>query len=312
MRRVVPGSRARSGSSQTGSRSTTGSATSRRNGARTRLSSLSSDAQRRARGTERTGEPHRTGRPRREPCAGSTGRHHRGPPRGRPTAEGRRRTRDSAAGRARRRGGGPSPPRWRGASGDTGARVPDRRDADAHGDRPGADDALDDTQPDAVAAPSENVLTYTLPEGMKLQRGEGDDESDLTVSTAPELVAELQRATYESRLRPRQSRWNIRSEHGEGSHCLPASERTVARRGSRPKNCRRAEQGRRTRLTRPLDGSRTRGPAKVASGHHPTVSGWHNIRRCPSLYEAVSRTRRRRHGQRGAAWKPHAQSGFAG
>lgn len=42
--------------------------------------------------------------------------------------------------------------------------------------------------------PSENVPTFTLPEGVKLQRGEGDGESDLTVSTDPELIAELQRA----------------------------------------------------------------------------------------------------------------------
>ena len=44
------------------------------------------------------------------------------------------------------------------------------------------------------AAPSENVPTFTLPEGMKLQRGESEGESDLTVSTDPELIAELQRA----------------------------------------------------------------------------------------------------------------------
>jgi Putative peptidoglycan binding domain len=44
------------------------------------------------------------------------------------------------------------------------------------------------------ATPSENVPTFTLPEGMKLQRGESDGESDLTVSTDPELIADLQRA----------------------------------------------------------------------------------------------------------------------
>lgn len=48
--------------------------------------------------------------------------------------------------------------------------------------------------PTTSAAPSENVTTFTLPEGMKLQRGESDGESDLTVSTDPELIAELQRA----------------------------------------------------------------------------------------------------------------------
>jgi len=48
--------------------------------------------------------------------------------------------------------------------------------------------------PPPSAAPSENVTTFTLPEGMKLQRGESDVESDLTVSTDPELIAELQRA----------------------------------------------------------------------------------------------------------------------
>ncbi len=48
--------------------------------------------------------------------------------------------------------------------------------------------------PPPSAAPSENVPTFTLPEGMKLQRGESDGESDLTVSTDPELIAELQRA----------------------------------------------------------------------------------------------------------------------
>ena len=44
------------------------------------------------------------------------------------------------------------------------------------------------------AAPSENAPTFTLPEGTKLQRGESVGESDLTVSTDPELIAELQRA----------------------------------------------------------------------------------------------------------------------
>jgi hypothetical protein len=43
-------------------------------------------------------------------------------------------------------------------------------------------------------APSENAPTFTLPEGTKLQRGEGVGESDLTVSTDPELITELQRA----------------------------------------------------------------------------------------------------------------------
>jgi hypothetical protein len=43
-------------------------------------------------------------------------------------------------------------------------------------------------------APSEDAPTFTLPEGTKLQRGEGVGESDLTVSTDPELVTELQRA----------------------------------------------------------------------------------------------------------------------
>ena len=43
-------------------------------------------------------------------------------------------------------------------------------------------------------APSEDVPTFTLPEGTKLQRGESVGESDLTVSTDPELIAELQRA----------------------------------------------------------------------------------------------------------------------
>jgi peptidoglycan hydrolase-like protein with peptidoglycan-binding domain len=42
--------------------------------------------------------------------------------------------------------------------------------------------------------PSETVPTFTLPEGTKLQRGESDGASDLTVSTDPELVADLQRA----------------------------------------------------------------------------------------------------------------------
>ena len=48
--------------------------------------------------------------------------------------------------------------------------------------------------PPPSAAQSENVPTITLPEGMKLQRGESGGESDLTVSTDPELIAELQRA----------------------------------------------------------------------------------------------------------------------
>jgi peptidoglycan hydrolase-like protein with peptidoglycan-binding domain len=48
--------------------------------------------------------------------------------------------------------------------------------------------------PTPPAAPSEDVPTFTLPEGTKLQRGESDGESNLTVSTDPELIAELQRA----------------------------------------------------------------------------------------------------------------------
>ena len=43
-------------------------------------------------------------------------------------------------------------------------------------------------------APSDDAPTFTLPEGTKLQRGESAGESDLTVSTDPELIAELQRA----------------------------------------------------------------------------------------------------------------------
>jgi hypothetical protein len=43
-------------------------------------------------------------------------------------------------------------------------------------------------------ASSEDAATFTLPEGTKLQRGEAVGESDLTVSTDPELVMELQRA----------------------------------------------------------------------------------------------------------------------
>jgi peptidoglycan hydrolase-like protein with peptidoglycan-binding domain len=45
-------------------------------------------------------------------------------------------------------------------------------------------------------APSESVATFTLPEGTKLQSAEreSDVESDLTVSTDPELIADLQRA----------------------------------------------------------------------------------------------------------------------
>jgi hypothetical protein len=48
--------------------------------------------------------------------------------------------------------------------------------------------------PTPPAAPSEDVATFTLPEGTKLQSGENEVESDLTVSTDPELVADLQRA----------------------------------------------------------------------------------------------------------------------
>jgi hypothetical protein len=48
--------------------------------------------------------------------------------------------------------------------------------------------------PTPPAASSENLPTFTLPEGTKLQRGESDGESNLTVSTDPELIAELQRA----------------------------------------------------------------------------------------------------------------------
>ena len=44
------------------------------------------------------------------------------------------------------------------------------------------------------AASGTDAPTFTLPEGTKLQRGESVGESDLTVSTDPELIAELQRA----------------------------------------------------------------------------------------------------------------------
>ena len=42
--------------------------------------------------------------------------------------------------------------------------------------------------------PSAEAPTFTLPEGTKLQRGERVVESNLAVSTDPELIAELQRA----------------------------------------------------------------------------------------------------------------------
>jgi hypothetical protein len=51
-------------------------------------------------------------------------------------------------------------------------------------------------------APSENAPTFTLPEGTKLQRGVGVGESDLTVSTDPELIAELQRALARAGFEP--------------------------------------------------------------------------------------------------------------
>ena len=44
------------------------------------------------------------------------------------------------------------------------------------------------------AAPTDDAPTFTLPEGTKLQRGASVGESDLTVSTDPELIADLQRA----------------------------------------------------------------------------------------------------------------------
>ena len=47
--------------------------------------------------------------------------------------------------------------------------------------------------PATSAAPSENVPAFTLPEGTKLQRDEDGGDSDLTVSTDPELIADLQR-----------------------------------------------------------------------------------------------------------------------
>lgn len=46
----------------------------------------------------------------------------------------------------------------------------------------------------AETTPDADARTFTLPEGTKLQRGESVGESDLTVSTDPELIAELQRA----------------------------------------------------------------------------------------------------------------------
>ena len=50
------------------------------------------------------------------------------------------------------------------------------------------------TPTETPAVPSENASTFTLPTGTKLQRGESVGESDLTVSTDPELIADLQRA----------------------------------------------------------------------------------------------------------------------
>jgi murein L,D-transpeptidase YcbB/YkuD len=41
---------------------------------------------------------------------------------------------------------------------------------------------------------SPDATTFTLPAGTKLQRGESTGDSDLTVSTDPELIADLQRA----------------------------------------------------------------------------------------------------------------------
>ena len=46
----------------------------------------------------------------------------------------------------------------------------------------------------APTEPSESATSFTLPEGTKLQRGEDAGESDLTVSTDPELIESLQRA----------------------------------------------------------------------------------------------------------------------
>lgn len=45
-----------------------------------------------------------------------------------------------------------------------------------------------------TTTPSANAATFVLPEGTKLQRGESSGDSDLTVSTDPELIRELQRA----------------------------------------------------------------------------------------------------------------------
>ena len=48
--------------------------------------------------------------------------------------------------------------------------------------------------PPPSPGPNENVSTFTLPEGVKLQRADRAVEGNLTVSTDPELIAELQRA----------------------------------------------------------------------------------------------------------------------
>jgi hypothetical protein len=57
---------------------------------------------------------------------------------------------------------------------------------------------LTDTSPATTSTtpttPNDGAATFTLPEGTKLQRGESVGDSDLTVSTDPELIAELQRA----------------------------------------------------------------------------------------------------------------------
>ena len=171
-----------------------------------------------------------------------TGRRRRRPARGHRTPTPRRRARGRGGTRTRRCDRGASPPGRRSGAGRTCRRSHQHharagRDPSvgvAYGAEP-VDNAVDDTPS------TDGASTFALPEGTKLQRGEGD----------PALIEELQQALSKAGYDPGPADGTFGRLHGSGCRRIPGSEWSLRRRSGRPRDRVRAEQCRRGRLTPP-------------------------------------------------------------
>ena len=95
------------------------------------------------------------------------------------------------------------------------------------------------TTPPSTTPSTAGASIFTLPEGTKLQLGDGDPARHRRAPAGP----------VERRLRPGCGRRHLRSTHGSGCRRIPGSKWSLRRRSGRPRDRHRAERCRRGRLT---------------------------------------------------------------